>query len=84
MSTFFRLHQRLFQVLATEREPSTHTPLTEQEAREAITGHCEWAVAWRDPDPPNKPVTFREAFERLYKRGLDGKAVKEAKRENRA
>lgn len=83
MSTFFRLHQRLFQVLACEREPSISEPLTEQEAREAILGHCEWAVAWRDPDPPNKPVTFREAFERLYRRGLDGKPIKEAARVSR-
>jgi hypothetical protein len=71
--TIYRLHERLLQLGATEVHP-TERQLTEAEISDAITSYrCEWAVCARIA---NKVATFAQYFQAVFKRTLDGKAVK--------
>ncbi len=78
--SIYALHQRLFSLGATERDPTVGPPLSADEAEQAIRDFlASEAMCLRATvDGKERGLKFREYWERCYQRkwALDGRALK--------
>jgi hypothetical protein len=79
-ATAYRLQERLHNVCAVEVHPDQRA-LTESELSDAIrAGSLEGCVCARVPAVGGKIATFENYFRCVYRRNLDGTAIKERKK----